>query len=177
MEAASLRQLGEQYECDGVLRASHVSESWHEQRNRAMKAQRTSTRPTVESTDGSDPNGNPATHLARDESRDQLLQRIRESLNWLRRTPTRTSAPYQKAEPNIRDSIRQLSRQRVSSLLRQLRSSHALSYEQVAERTGLPQQLLFDVEFKDRRLSLEELRRLAICYGVSVDDLLGIDVE
>ena len=40
-----------------------------------------------------------------------VVQRIRDSLNWLRRTPTRTSAPYQKAERHIRDSIRQLSRQ------------------------------------------------------------------
>jgi hypothetical protein len=142
-----------------------------------MNSQRTSTRSSVASSESGDLNDNPATHLAREESRDQLLQRIRESLNWLRRTPTRTSAPYQKAEPNVRDAIRQLSRQRVSSLLRQLRASHTLSYEQVAERTGLPQQLLFDVEFKDRRLALEELRRLALCYGVSVDDLLGIDVD
>lgn len=106
-----------------------------------------------------------------------VVQRIRDSLNWLRRTPTRTSAPYQKTERSIRDSIRQLSRQRVSDLLRQLRSAHGLSYEQVNERTGLSQQLLFDVEFKDRRLSLDEIRRLADCYQVSVNDLLGIDVD
>jgi hypothetical protein len=112
-----------------------------------------------------------------DPSRDHIIQRIRESLNWLRRTPTRTSAPFQKSERNIRDSIRQLSRQRVSDLLRQLRAAHALSYEQVNEQTGLSQQLLFDVEFKDRRLSLDEIRRLAECYHVSVDDLLGIDID
>jgi hypothetical protein len=111
------------------------------------------------------------------QSRDHIIQRIRESLNWLRRTPTRTSAPYQKIERNIRDSIRQLSRRRVSDLLRQLRAAHGLSYEQVNEQTGLSQQLLFDVEFKERRLSLDEIRRLADCYQVSVDDLLGIDVD
>jgi len=110
-------------------------------------------------------------------SKDYFVRRIRESLNWLDRTPTRASAPYQKSERNIRDSIRLLSRQRVSDLLRQLRAAHGLSYEQVNERTTLSQQLLFDVEFKDRRLSLEELRRLADCYQVSVDDLLGIDVD
>jgi hypothetical protein len=114
---------------------------------------------------------------AAEESRDHVIQRIRESLNWLRRTPTRTSTPFQKSERNIRDAIRQLSRQRVSDLLRQLRAAHGLSYEQVNERTGLSQQLLFDVEFKDRRLSLDEIRRLAECYQVSVDDLLGIDVD
>jgi ribosome-binding protein aMBF1 (putative translation factor) len=112
-----------------------------------------------------------------EQPRDNVVQRIRESLNWLRRTPTRTSTPYQKSERNIRDAIRQLSRQRVSDLLRQLRAAQGLSYEQVNERTGLSQQLLFDVEFKDRRLSLDEIRRLADCYQVSVDDLLGIEID
>ena len=106
-----------------------------------------------------------------------VVQQIRESLNWLRRMPERASKPYQKSERNVRDSIRQLSRQRVSDLLRQLRAAHGLSYEQVNQRTHLSQQLLFDVEFKDRRLSLDELRRLADCYQVSVNDLLGIDVD
>jgi hypothetical protein len=110
-------------------------------------------------------------------SRDFLALRIRESLAWLRRTPTRNSPPYQKVERNIRDSIRQLSRQRVSDLLRQLRAAHGLTYEQVNERTGLTQQLLFDVEFKDRRLTLDEIRLLAECYQVSVDDILGINVD
>lgn len=106
-----------------------------------------------------------------------VVQRIRESLNWLRRTPERTPTSYQTSERNIRDSIRQLSRQRVSDLLRQLRAAHGLSYEQVNQRTQLSQQLLFDVEFKERRLSLDELQRLADCYQVSVNDLLGIDVD
>jgi ribosome-binding protein aMBF1 (putative translation factor) len=113
----------------------------------------------------------------RDPSRDHIVQRIRESLNWLRRTPTRTTAPFQKSERSIRDAIRQLSRQRVSELLRQLRAAHGLSYEQVHDQTGLSQQLLFDVEFKDRRLSLDEVRKLAECYQISVDDLLGVDVD
>jgi hypothetical protein len=113
----------------------------------------------------------------KDPSKDQVIQRIRESLNWLRRTPMQTTPHFQKAERDIRDSIRQLSRQRVSDLLRQLRAAHGLSYEQVHDRTGLSQQLLFDVEFKDRRLSLDQLHRLADCYQVSVDDLLGIDID
>lgn len=112
-----------------------------------------------------------------EQSNDNVIQRIRESLNWLRRTPMSASTPYQKVERNIRDSIRQLSRQRISDLLRQLRAAHGLSYEQVNERTGLSQQLLFDVEFKDRRLSLEQIRLLADCYQVTVSDLLGVDVD
>jgi hypothetical protein len=112
-----------------------------------------------------------------DQPREQFTQRIRESLNWLRRTPSRATTPYQKSERNIRDAIRQLSRQRISDLLRQLRAAQGLTYEQVNERTNLAQQLLFDVEFKDRRLSLDEIRLLAECYQVSVNDLLGIDVD
>ena len=118
-----------------------------------------------------------AKEQANDQTREQMMQRIRETLNWLRRTSTDTTAPLQQSERNMRDAIRQLSRQRVSDLLRQLRAAHGLSYEQVHERTGLSQQLLFDVEFKDRRLSLDELHRLAICYQVSVDDLLGVDID
>jgi ribosome-binding protein aMBF1 (putative translation factor) len=121
------------------------------------------------------------TNLGQDQSSNQsqelIMQRISESLNWLRRTPTPTSAPPQQSERNVRDAIRQLSRQRVSDLLRQLRAAHGLSYEQVHDRTGLSQQLLFDVEFKERRLALDELRRLAACYQVTVDDLLGIDID
>ena len=112
-----------------------------------------------------------------EQSREVFVLRILESLNWLRRSPTRTSTPYQKTERNIRDSIRQLARQRVSDLLRQLRAAYGLSYEQVSEQTGLSQQILFDVEFKDRRLTLDQIRLLADCYQVSVDDLLGIDVD
>src|SRR5215216_4992720 len=92
-----------------------------------------------------------------DQSKDFLVQRIRESVNWLRRTPSHTATPLPKSERNIRDAIRLLSRQRVSDLLRQLRAAQGLSYEEVNERSGLSQQLLFDVEFKDRRLSLEEI--------------------
>ena len=113
----------------------------------------------------------------KDPARDQVIQRIRESLNWLRRAPMGSTTPYQKTERDIRDAIRKLSRQRVSDLLRQLRAAHGLSYEQVHDQTGLSQQLLFDVEFKDRRLSLDELHRLAACYQVSVDDLLGVDID
>ena len=113
----------------------------------------------------------------KDPARDQVIQRIRESLNWLRRAPMGSTTPYQKTERDIRDAIRKLSRQRVSDLLRQLRAAHGLSYEQVHDQTGLSQQLLFDVEFKDRRLSLDELHRLAACYPVSVDDRLGVDID
>jgi DNA-binding Xre family transcriptional regulator len=111
------------------------------------------------------------------EPEESLLQRLRESVIQIRKTPQRTTAPAPQREVNVRDSIRQLSRSRVSEILRQLRAVRNLSYEQVRERTGLPQQRLYDVEYKDRRLTLAELTALAKCYEVSVNDILGIDVE
>ena len=88
-----------------------------------------------------------------------------------------SAVPAPQTERHIRDSVRMLSRQRVSDLLRQLRAASGLSYQQINEVTGLSQQLLFDVEFRDRRLTLDELRRLLACYQVSVDDILGVDID
>jgi hypothetical protein len=110
-------------------------------------------------------------------AQDFLVRRIRESLLRLSNLSVRTAEPLQEAESSVRDSIRSLSRSRVSLLLRQLRAAHNLTYAQVQANTGLSQQLLFDVEFKDRRLTLDELRRLAACYQVSVSDILGADIE
>jgi hypothetical protein len=108
---------------------------------------------------------------------DSLARSIRESIWKLTRAPGRTTTPYVKAEQNLRDSIRALSRSRVSQLLRQLRAAHGYSYAQVQTDTGLSQQVIFDVEFKDRRLTFDELRRLAECYHVSVNDILGVEIE
>lgn len=111
------------------------------------------------------------------DSEETLLQRLRESVIQMRKTPQRTTTPVVQHEVNVRDAIRQLSRSRVSEILRQLRATRSLSYEQVRERTGLAQQLLYDVEYKDRRLTLLELTALARCYEVSINDILGVDVE
>ncbi|MFN8465794.1 MAG: helix-turn-helix transcriptional regulator [Caldilineaceae bacterium] len=111
------------------------------------------------------------------DSEETLLQRLRESVIQMRKTPQRTTTPGVQHEVNVRDAIRQLSRSRVSEILRQLRATRSLSYEQVRERTGLTQQLLYDVEYKDRRLTLPELTALARCYEVSINDILGVDVE
>lgn len=136
------------------------------------KTQRRYSPFTVEQSDN-----RPAQVVTSEPAREQVAQRIRDTINWLRRTPVQTTTHHQNVEQTVRDSVRQLSRQRVSDLLRQLRAAQGLSYEQVSERTGLTQQLMFDVEFKDRRLSLDEIRLLANCYQVSIDDLLGIDVD
>jgi hypothetical protein len=111
------------------------------------------------------------------DSEETLFQRLRESVIQVRKTPQRSTTLVVQHEVNVRDAIRQLSRSRVSEILRQLRATRSLSYEQVRERTGLTQQLIYDVEYKDRRLSLAELTALAKCYEVSINDILGVDIE
>lgn len=110
-------------------------------------------------------------------ARDFLANQLRDALLRLDQLPERVVEPLASPEPDIRESVRRLSRARVALLLRQIRAANALTYSQVQTDTGLSQQLLFDVEFKDRRLTLDELRLLAECYGVSVNDILGIDID
>jgi DNA-binding Xre family transcriptional regulator len=111
------------------------------------------------------------------DSSDSLLKRLRESVLRARQTPERSIQPETRQEVNMRDAVRKLARGRVSEMLRQLRATRGLTYEQVRETTGLAPQLLYDMEYRDRRLTLAELQRLAQCYEVSVNDLLGIDLE
>ncbi len=110
-------------------------------------------------------------------ARDFFLQQIRDSLLRLDQLPERVVEPTSLPEPDVRASVRYLSRGRVALLLRQVRAAQGLTYSQVQTDTGLSQQLLFDVEFKDRRLTLDELRLLAECYGLYINDILGIDLE
>lgn len=108
---------------------------------------------------------------------EDLVQRIRESVLRLTLAPQRAIEPVGESEDKTRTSIRQLARSRISLILRQLRAAHGLSYAQIQAQTGLTQQMLFDFEYKDRRLTLDELRLLTGCYGLSINDVLGIDLE
>jgi hypothetical protein len=108
---------------------------------------------------------------------DSLFKRIQETVQRLTHAPTRALAPVLESQDKERNAVRQLGRSRMSQILRQLRATQGLSYGQIQQQTGLAQQLLFDVEYKERRLTLAELRLLAQCYNVSVNDLLGIDLD
>lgn len=112
-----------------------------------------------------------------DNPEESLLQRLRASVIEMRKTPHRTITPETQREVSVRDAVRQVARSRVSEILRQLRAARGLSYEQVRERTGLSQQLVYDMEYRERRLTLPELAALAGCYEISVNDILGIDLE
>ena len=110
-------------------------------------------------------------------SSDIHARRIRESLLRLDQTPTRVTQESRTDEVDLSESLRRLARARVALMLRQLRAAYGLTYSQVQADTGLAQQVLFDVEFKDRRLTLAELRLLAECYKISISDILGVDVD
>ncbi len=111
------------------------------------------------------------------EERDELLEAIRESALRLAHDNTRTVAQLDDVHEKTRLTVRRLARSRISETLRQLRAANGLAYERVQERSGLSQQLLFDMEYKERRLTLDELRRLCQCYNIGVEDILGIDLE
>ncbi len=105
-----------------------------------------------------------------------LLNRLRAAVNrpqW----PNAPRMPDPLQDAQIDAAVSRLARARVSAALRQLRAARAFSYATVRERTGLSQQLLYDMEYGERRLTLAELRLLADCYGVAVNDVLGVEVE
>lgn len=108
---------------------------------------------------------------------DQLVRRIQETVRNLQRTKQSVIKPIDTREETLHQSIRTLARTRVSNTLRQLRAMRGYSYEALAAESGISQQLLFDIEYKERRLNLEELRILANCYQVNINDLLGVDVD
>ena len=108
---------------------------------------------------------------------DYHSKNIQESLARLERTPSRVTAAPDNIEPDQYESLRLQSRTRIALMLRHLRGIHGLTYAQVQTDTGLSQQVLFDVEFGERRLSLSELALLAACYQVSINDILGVDIE
>lgn len=110
-------------------------------------------------------------------SYDYLIQSLKEQVARLRYGEERVTEPVEETEVDARESVRRLARTRVADLMRQLRAVHGYTYEEIQNETGLSQQLLFDFEFKDRRLTLDELRLLATMYGVSAGDVLGIELE
>ena len=107
---------------------------------------------------------------------ESLLSRLRAAIAPQPQLPAH-STPDPLDEAKVRAAVRQSARSRVGATLRQLRAARRLSYDAIRERTGLSQQLLYDVEYRERRLTLDELRLLAECYGVSAGDVLGVDVE
>jgi hypothetical protein len=109
---------------------------------------------------------------------DDILARLQESVLRLAHSkPERVVPPIDDTPERTRAAVRLLARSRVGQTLRQLRAAHGLSYEQIQQQTGLSQQLLFDVEFRERRLTLDELRVFAACFGVGVNDILGVDID
>jgi hypothetical protein len=107
---------------------------------------------------------------------ESLLAKVRAAITP-RDQPLARTIPDPLDEAKVRQAVNQSARSRVAATLRQLRAARRLSYDAIRTQTGLSQQLLYDVEYRERRLTLDELRLLAECYGVSADDVLGVDVE
>ncbi len=112
-----------------------------------------------------------------DSRNDQLIKRIQETVRTLQRGKERALMPIDPGEETLRQSTRMLARSRLSNTLRQLRAARGYTYEALAADSGLSQQVLFDIEYKERRLTLTELRTLATCYQISINDLLGVDID
>lgn len=109
---------------------------------------------------------------------DPLFESLRESLLRAQHTRiTRATPPVNDLPERTRAAVRQLARSRIAGILRQLRAALGYSYEEVQARTGISQQVLYDVEFRERRLTLDELQRLADCYAISLGDLLGVELD
>lgn len=108
---------------------------------------------------------------------DYQRRSLRESILKLGQNADRVTSAESTEYIDVHESLRQAGRTRIAHLLRQLRAAHDLSYAQIQTDTGLSQQMLFDVEYGSRRISLDELELLAACFGVSVNDILGVDIE
>ncbi len=107
---------------------------------------------------------------------DSILNRIRGRMGAAAGAPRPPAGPATD-ENELRTALRQMARRRISQTLSQLRAARGLAYEQVRQQTGLSMQVIYDVEYRDRRLTVDELRLLAACYDVSVNDILGVDLE
>jgi len=105
----------------------------------------------------------------------QIADQIRETVRKVQQSE-QVRPPHHAGQETLVQAIRTLARNRVAQTLRQLRAVSGLSYEDVAAETGLSKQTLFDLEYKERRLSIDELRKIAACYHISENDILGVDI-
>lgn len=63
----------------------------------------------------------------------------------------------------------------MKEILAKLMKDHGYSQTDVADKTGLGQSTVSDILNGAKRTSEKSLRKLAECFGVSVDFLLGIE--
>lgn len=108
---------------------------------------------------------------------DQLTTRYKRIIDRVEQVPSDRDTHIVVVEEQIRDSVTVAARSRVSQALKQLRLAHGYSYADLQQRTSLSQQLLWDLEYNERRLTLDELRVLAACYQMRPGDILGVDIE
>jgi len=112
-----------------------------------------------------------------DANNNHWLKRIQNTVWRLARVPERSVSLPSEVKISAHSRVRQAAANRVSATLRQLRVDHGYSYEQQRDMTGLSLQVLYDIEFKKRRLTVHELGLLAQCYELDASDILGVDLE
>ncbi len=132
---------------------------------------------TIPMKDENQNNTPPEADFPNDPLDNSLISRLKKSARRAARKPVEVKSRIETPEVLMRDSVRDLARSRLSLALRQLRAAHGLSYADIQERTGLSQQLLWDVEYKESRLTFDELELLVECYGLSAGDILGVEFE
>lgn len=108
---------------------------------------------------------------------EEISARFKRTSERIEQIPRERETTIIVVEEQMRDSVAIAARSRVGQALKQLRLAHGFSYADLQQRTNLSQQLLWDVEYNERRLNLEELRRLAECYQIKPGDILGIDID
>jgi len=108
---------------------------------------------------------------------DYWLKRIQDTVWKLGRIPDRAITLPNEPAVSIGNRIREAAADRISATLRDLRTDRGYSYEELRDRTGLSLQTLYDIEFKKRPVTLQELQALARCYELSACDILGVNLD
>ncbi len=108
---------------------------------------------------------------------EEISARFKQTSERMERIPSDREATVMVVEDQMRDAVAIAARSRVGQALKQLRLAHGYSYADLQQRTNLSQQLLWDIEYNERRLNLEELRILAGCYKIKAGDILGINID
>jgi len=105
------------------------------------------------------------------------LKRIQDTVWKLGRIPDRAITLPNEPAVSIGNRIREAAADRISATVRYLRVERGYSYEQLRDRTGLSLQTLYDIEYKKRPVTLQELELLARCYELRASDILGVDLN
>lgn len=107
----------------------------------------------------------------------QLSHKFKQTTDRAAQIPEDRPLKVVVVQEQMRKSISTAAQNRIRCSLKQLRLAYGLSYADLQERTGLPQQLFWDLEYNEKRLTLSELQKIASCYQLSTSEILGVDID